>query len=154
MNNTLTLQAELLRVASELSELSIDIVENIKACGNDADGLLDTLSMAIDDVGDIQAKYLMRYQELKTTGNLKATQKTESERFVAAAKTLLKSQAVPNLICSARRFLRYQSENIIERLVELEERAGCVALACHVLLERVKKLPLDTGGSETLDIER
>ena len=147
-------KGEILRFVSVLNELGSDILENVKDCGDDADGLLGVLSMSLEDCFDLAAKSLMRYQELKATGNLRASNKAESAAFVKAAKTLLRSQAVPELIASSRRFLKAKPDSLVESLVELGEKSNTIARACSTVLERVKKCAADTGGFETWDIER
>ena len=131
-----TVKGELLRFVGELNELGSDILENVKDCGDDADLLLDVFVMSLEDIGDIQAKSLMRYQELKATGNLRASDKAESKAFVAAAKTLLKGAAVPDLICSSRRFLKANPDSLVEAIAELGEKSNTIARACSTVLSR------------------
>ena len=87
--------------------------------------------MSKRDTADIAAKFASRYQELR-----------ERASFVQAARTLLRSQAVPDLICSSRRFLKANPDTLVERISELHEKSSAIARACSVVLSRQKNCRL------------
>ena len=122
-----------LRLIQDVNELMNDF-SNVITGNKTEPAILDCLDSALERLEKLFVQAMTREQELRLRGSLIAEERWNKRRFQTAAKTLLQSEAIQDLIDSALRFRDAVPGQIPEILPALRDSCALVGFATEEMM--------------------